>query len=307
MNSTFTVQSDANGTRLDTWLKSQIQEMSRSRIQSLIKSGHITANEKTLNAHQKVRQDMEIHVEIPPPVEIKEIIPEDIPLDVLYNDKDIVVINKPAGLVVHPAPGHASGTLVNALLYHFPNISGINGCLRPGIVHRLDKDTSGTIVVARNDHSMKNLSDQFKERLVHKQYTAIVHGLPRPDKGRIETVIGRSNHDRKLMSTRTNSGRNAITNYELIETFGGFSLLKIIIETGRTHQIRVHMTHIGHPIVGDQQYGKRKINTSIHQPSRQMLHAKQLAFSHPTTNKQIEFTAPLPPDMQKTLTLLQSL
>ncbi|MCK5849832.1 MAG: RluA family pseudouridine synthase [Kiritimatiellae bacterium] len=308
VKSTLIVPADADEARLDTWLKSQIPEMSRSRIQALIKSGHITANGKCLNAHQKAKHNMEIHLDIPPPVEPDEIHAENIPLDILHDDDDIVVINKHAGLVVHPAAGHASGTLVNALLYHYPNIAGINGCLRPGIVHRLDKDTSGAIVVARNDHAMQNISDQFKNRLVHKQYAAIVHGLPRPDHGKIETLIGRSAHDRKLMSARPHSGRHAVTNYKLVEALGEFSLLKVIIETGRTHQIRVHMSHIGHPVAGDKQYGKRKTpaNASLPQPSRQMLHAERLAFSHPTTGNLVEFTAPLPVDMQEMLSQLRT-
>lgn len=296
--------SDA-GKRLDVWLDEQLPELSRSRIQALIREGHITVDGTGTTPHRKIRSGMAVSVEIPPPVNV-DLVPEPIPLDILHEDRDTIVINKPAGLVVHPAAGHASGTLVNALLHHCPDIEGIGGEKRPGIVHRLDKDTSGVMIVAKNDAAMAAIMTQFKAGEVYKEYLALVRGIPAPAANTIETLIGRSKHDRKKMSARPPTGRNAVTHYETLETFTDCALVKAVIETGRTHQIRVHLAHIGHPVLGDRQYGGKCSVFSVRcsgkeEPvsiPRQMLHAHILGLVHPTTEKNMQFTAPIPPDMQ---------
>jgi 23S rRNA pseudouridine1911/1915/1917 synthase len=298
---------DATGRRLDVWLTEQLADLSRSRVQSLIKSGRVTVGGKQIRPHAKVAKAMEVDVDIPAPQPPPQLAAENIPLDILHEDSEIVVINKPAGLVVHPAAGHWAGTLVNALLYRCRDLAGIGGEIRPGLVHRLDKDTSGALVVAKNERSMKKLANQFKKRRVHKEYVAVVMGIPRPSAGRIETLIGRSASDRKKMSTKPASGgRNAITRYEVVESFERTSLVRLVIETGRTHQIRVHMAHIGHPVVGDKQYGRsmRGLNLPV-TPDRQMLHAEVISFLHPSQNRKVEFHAPLPEDMLELLNELR--
>ncbi|MDD4872204.1 MAG: RluA family pseudouridine synthase, partial [Kiritimatiellae bacterium] len=242
-----------------------------------------------------------------PPVAPVEVTGENIPLDGVYEDSDIIVVNKPAGLVVHPAAGHPSGTLVNALLYHCSDLAGVGGEMRPGIVHRLDKDTSGVMVAVKNERAMNILARQFKNNRVGKEYVAVVHGIPDPRSGRIETLIGRSGSDRKKMSVApVSKGRVAITNYEVVEEFGDFCLVRLKIETGRTHQIRVHMAHIGHPVAGDGQYGGRKTlkHDELH-PARQMLHAAVLSFNHPGTNKRVTFKAPIPDEIKEFITRLR--
>jgi 23S rRNA pseudouridine1911/1915/1917 synthase len=294
---------NAVGLRLDVWLASRVHDLSRSRIQALIKSGQITVAGKIARPHTKVMKGMEVDVDVPPPSEPRELIPENIPIEVLYEDSDLIVVNKPAGLVVHPAVGHYCGTLVNALLYHCRDLAGIGGETRPGLVHRLDKDTTGALVVAKNELAMKKLANQFKKRTVHKEYLAIVHGTPKPASGRIETLIGRSAHDRKKMSVKpASNGRIAISRYEVVERFKKASLVRVTLETGRTHQIRVHMAHIGHPVIGDRQYGEspRHLNLQI-EVGRQMLHAELLSFLHPGQHKRVEFRAPLPEDMKNLL------
>jgi len=300
---------DATGRRLDVWLTERLTDLSRSRIQALIKSGHVTIGGKQLRPHAKIAAAMEVDVDIPAPQPSPKLAAENIPLDILHEDSEIVVVNKPAGLVVHPAAGHSSGTLVNALLYRCRDLAGIGGEIRPGLVHRLDKDTTGALVIAKNERSMRKLANQFKRRTVHKEYIAIVAGIPRPTAGRIETLIGRSAHDRKKMSTKpATGGRIAVTRYEVVESFDQTSLLRLIIETGRTHQIRVHMAHIGHPVVGDKQYGGnvRRLNLPVG-VNRQMLHAELLSFHHPTENRKVEFRAPLPEDMQALLDELRKI
>lgn len=281
------------GQRLDVWLEKRIEDLSRSRIQDLIREGHITLDGRAVKAHQKISEGMVVTVNIPPPVEASAVA-ENIPIDVIHEDKDIIVVNKQPGLVVHPAAGHARGTLVNALLFHCKDLGSIGGEIRPGIVHRLDRDTSGVMVAAKNDNSLEFLVNQFRSGEVSKEYAAIVHGRPRPSKGTVETLIGRSTRDRKKMSASPARGRKAITHYEVTETFEETSLLRVRPHTGRTHQIRVHMAHAGHPVVGDGTYGRRHAATAA---MRQMLHAKTLAFRHPGNGDEVTFHAPLPLDM----------
>ena len=300
---------DDAGLRLDVWLSRHLPDLSRARVQALVRAGHVDVKGGRALPHQKVTDGLVAVVTLPPPAELDALLGEDIPLHILHEDSEIVVVNKPAGLVVHPAAGHASGTLVNALLYHCDDLAGVGGVKRPGIVHRLDKDTSGVMVVAKTDRAMAALTGQFRRGVVDKEYAALVHGLPNPTVGRIETLIGRSRHDRKKMSAEPGSGRRAVTRYRVTDVFGAVSLLGVQIETGRTHQIRVHMAHIGHPVVGDRQYGGRKARSGPpgHMPpaARQMLHAARLAFAHPRTGQQVEYRAPLPPDMEEMLEALR--
>jgi 23S rRNA pseudouridine1911/1915/1917 synthase len=287
------VAPEDTGRRLDVWLASELEELSRARVQSLIKSGAIRfANGSKTKANIKTTEGMKLTVELPDaaPVAIEA---EDIPLDIIHEDSEIIVVNKPAGLVVHPAPGHASGTLVNALLFHCDDLAGVGGEIRPGIVHRLDRDTSGVMIVAKSQAAMDSLSLQFSERKVSKEYIAIVNGVPHPGIGRIETEIGRSSHDRKKMSVNPSSqGRIAISNYHVMEVMGDYCCMRVGIETGRTHQIRVHMAHIGHHIVGDRVYGKRgekmKLPITV---KRQMLHAAKLTVFHPSSGEAMTFEA----------------
>lgn len=294
------------GVRLDSWIAGALDDLSRARVQALIKSGSIRfADGSPIKSHAKTVAGSEIVVDMPP-AQAVAIEPEDIPLDVLHEDGDLIVINKPAGLVVHPAPGHASGTLVNALLFHCTDLEGVGGELRPGIVHRLDRDTSGVMVVAKCQSAMEALGRQFSERHVEKTYMALVHGVPHPGVGRIETQIGRSSRDRKKMSATPRHGRDAVTNFHITEAFTDFCCMQIGIETGRTHQIRVHMAHIGHPVVGDAVYGGRYSRRSLPAPaSRQMLHAATLSFDHPGTDDHVTYEAPLPDDMLSLLSALR--
>ncbi len=300
----LTVSPDDGGGRLDKWLSARSPELSRSRIQALIKSGDVTVDGASVKSHHKLTSGELVAMHIPA-AEPVDLVAEDIPLDILHEDDDLIVINKPAGLVVHPAAGHSSGTLVNALLYHCKELPGISGELRPGIVHRLDKDTSGAMVAAKSDVAMASLSEQFKARLVEKEYLAVVWGVPDPASGRLETPFGRSNGDRKMMSVHTNSDKVAITAYEVEECFPGASLLRVRIETGRTHQIRVHLAHLGHSVVGDRVYGRRRKRELPVPVTRQMLHAEKLAFQHPRAGKRVAFTAPLPDDMRELIDALK--
>lgn len=302
---TLIVPPEGAGRRLDAWLATQRRDLSRARIQDLIRAGHVTVNGRPVKASSGLVAGMTVSLEVPLPID-SELRPESIPLDVLYEDDDLLAINKPAGLVVHPAAGHASGTLVNALLAHCPNLPGINGEKRPGIVHRLDRDTTGVIVVAKTDLAMRALVDAFKARTVRKEYAALVWGVLTPPAGRVETLIGRSSHNRKKMSASPSRGRAAITLYETVETFADASRLKVRIETGRTHQIRVHMAWLGHPVIGDKDYGRQRPNRlTTPLPTRQMLHAERLTLSHPRTGKELTFAAPWPEDMRVLLAALQ--
>lgn len=292
--------SDA-GQRVDVFL-AMASGFSRSRIQSLIRDGKVISGQKGVSVvckdSVKVGDAYCIDVPEPQPAEPEA---QQIPLDIIYEDAAIIVLNKPAGMVVHPAAGHADGTIVNALLYHCEDLQGIGGTLRPGIVHRLDKDTSGLLVVAKDEKSMQVLAKQFQSRTVRKEYRAITVGIPSPSQGRIETEIGRSSADRKRMSPHPSSGgKHAITNYRVMDHNDVFAFVGVHIETGRTHQIRVHMSHIGCPIAGDQVYGARraKLWKSSFPALRQMLHAAQLEFQHPASLDKMCFCAPVPEDMR---------
>ena len=291
--------------RLDKLLIERYPDFSRSRIEGLIKSGFVTVNgAKAEKAGMKVSETDSIEVEIPPPVPaVPE--PEDIPLDVVYEDADMLVVNKAPGMVVHPAPGHFTGTLVNALLHHCPDLSGIGGVARPGIVHRLDQDTSGLIVVAKSQRAMDSLVKAFASHTaIEKTYIAICHGRPRLESGRIENLIGRHPVDRKRMAIVQRNGKNAITNWRVLTTpqdtaRSGVSCLECKIETGRTHQIRVHTASLGCPVRGDKQYGKSALDKRLTPvPLRQMLHAWRLTLWHPVESRKMTFTAPLPDDMR---------
>jgi len=296
----FEKVADQSGARLDVWLAEQQPEHSRARWQSLIKDGMVTVNGKTVKPNHKLRAGERVEWTIPAPVDA---VPqaEDIPLNILYEDRDMIVINKPAGLVVHPAAGNETGTLVNALLHHCDDLAGIGGEKRPGIIHRLDKDTSGVMVVAKNEASLNALAHQFKERETEKEYLAIVRGIPAPPRGMIETTIGRHPIFRKKMTVNVRNGRHAVSHYEVIEKFADAALVRVKIETGRTHQIRVHMAHIKHPVIGDEVYGRR---FDIKAP-RQMLHAAKLSIRHPDGAERMQFSAPLPDDMEMLLKRLR--
>lgn len=292
--------------RLDKVLLSRHPDFSRSRIEGLVKAGFVTVNGAVASkAGMKVSDGDEIVVEIPPPVPaVPE--PEDIPLSVVFEDDDMLVVDKPSGMVVHPAPGHFTGTLVNALLAHCPNLSGIGGVARPGIVHRLDQDTSGLIVVAKTQAAMDSLAKAFaSHKNIEKTYLAIVHGRPRLDSGRIENMIGRHPVDRKRMAILERGGKLAITNWRVLPEMAAnqskdrlFSVVECRIETGRTHQIRVHMASLGCPVIGDKTYGKGALDRRLDPvPPRQMLHAWRLKLWHPVKGVEMSFEAPPPPDM----------
>lgn len=303
---THKVNESDSGQRLDQWLQQQQADTSRARIQQWIRDGHVLVNGSPQKPRYAIRGGDRVTVSPPAPAPV-EVEPEEIPLDILFEDGDLVVLNKPAGLVVHPAPGHHSGTLVNALLHHCHDLAGIGGELRPGIVHRLDKDTSGVMVVAKNESAMQLLTQSFKARSVRKHYQALVRGSVTPASGRIEGLIGRDPHHRKRMSAKVARGRNAITNYCTVETYSEATLLDVEIETGRTHQIRVHMAHIGHPILGDAEYGHYRSLADGTPAPRQMLHAARLALNHPRTHLPMEFSAPLPADMRDLIQHLRTL
>ena len=288
---------DAAGVRLDVWLARRCAPLSRSRLQTLIGAGQVTVDGRPASARTKTRPGQQVCVNVPPPAPA-EPQPEALPLDVVFEDADILVLNKPPGIVVHPAPGHAGGTLVNALLHHCDDLGGVGGVERPGIVHRLDKDTSGLLVVAKNDAALNALAAQFQAGRVCKRYLALVHGRPARAQGSIETTIGRHPVDRKRMAVDPPHGKQAVSHYEVLETLGDLTLLQVRIETGRTHQIRVHLAHLGLPIVGDPVYGSHARDRALPEcPSRQLLHAAELAFDHPIDGRRLVFQRPPPPDM----------
>ena len=284
------------GSRLDSYATSRCPQLSRSHVQRLIEDGLVTVNGRASKSGYKLREGDRIVVDVPSPQPIAPQ-PEDIPLSIVYEDDDLLVIDKPAGLTVHPAPGHSEHTLVNAILAHCPLLS-INGSIRPGIVHRLDKDTSGLMMIAKNDTAQRDLSNQIKSRSVLKQYTVLVHGRLSPEKGVIDAPIGRDPNARKRMAV-VGSGREARTRYSVLKYFKGYTLLEVTLETGRTHQIRVHMAATGFPVVGDAVYGKKSDIVA-----RQFMHACRLGFNLPSSGKRVEFTAPLPGDLEEAVELV---
>ena len=293
-----------SGIRIDRFLSEQLPEHSRSYIQKLIKDGQVSIEGKAVKSNYKITGSEEIALLIPDQV-IPDILPEDIPLDILYEDQDLIVINKPKGMVVHPAAGHYSGTLVNALMYHCKNdLSGINGVMRPGIVHRIDRNTTGSLLVCKNDFAHNAIAEQLKVHSITRRYRAIVHGNLKDDQGTVDAPIGRHPIDRKKMAIEPRNGRNAITHYRVLERFGNYTYIECQLETGRTHQIRVHMSSIHHPIVGDDVYGPAKCPFSGLQG--QTLHAQVLGFIHPRTGEYMEFSAPLPEYFENLLTKLRS-
>ncbi len=300
----FTAEEQDAGMRLDIWLTAKLDGVSRTRAQTWIAAGCVRRNKMPARRNDKIRPGDSVFVEIPPPP-VTELKPEPIPLAIMHEDYDIIVLNKPPGLVMHPSVGHASGTLVNALLHHPTAPTPPGPATRPGIVHRLDRYTSGLVVVAKNQQALAELSEQFKKRAVMKKYTAIVWGTPNPSKGVINAAIARSKRDRKKMAVAGSGGRAASTAYSLLEALGPVSLLDLGIKTGRTHQIRVHLTFLGHPVLGDPQYGTRSCRNLPCAPDRQMLHASELAFTHPASGEPMTFMAPMPPDMISVLTALR--
>lgn len=296
-----TAEAEDAGTRIDVCLAAKLG-VSRSNMQKLLEEGRVKRGDKVLKANYKVRAGEVYTVDIPEPEPI-EAVPEDIPLDIIYEDDDVVVLNKARGMVVHPAPGNYTGTLVNALLYHCKNLSGINSAIRPGIVHRLDKDTSGIMIVAKNDAAHIALSQQIQSKTAVRTYLAVVRGNIKTDSGTIETQIARDKNDRKKMAVVKDGGREAITDYEVLERFGKYTLVRCKLRTGRTHQIRVHMEYLGYPLVGDPKYSPMKTPFAI---KGQALHSHTLAFTHPRTGGRMKFEAPLPEDMHKIITRLHN-
>ncbi|MDF2945911.1 MAG: ylyB [Bacillales bacterium] len=290
------------GQRLDKVLSDRLTDYSRSQIQTWIKDNDLLVNNETIKGNYKCKKGDKISI-IVPEVEELEILPENISLDIAFEDDDVIVVNKPKGMVVHPAPGHYTGTLVNALLYHCKDsLSGINGVARPGIVHRIDMDTSGLLMVAKNDFAHEKLVDQLQKKTVTRKYLAIVHGEIPHERGTIDAPIGRDTADRQRMTVTEDNSREAVTHFEVIEKFKDFTYVECILETGRTHQIRVHMKYIGFPLAGDPKYGPRK-TLDI---NGQALHAAVLGFNHPRTNEYIEFSRPIPEEMNRLLQFLKN-
>ena len=288
----FSIDCNTEGQRIDRYLSDKLEDRSRSYIQKIMKEGYVKVNQKPVKSNYRLSFGDSVEVTLPEAKE-PDIVPENIPLDILYEDQDIIMINKPKQMVVHPAPGHYSGTLVNALMYHCGDeLSGINGCMRPGIVHRIDMDTTGSLVVCKNDKAHQSLSEQLKVHSIRRIYVAIVHGNIKEDSGTVNAPIGRHPTDRKKMSTHWKNGRDAVTHYKVLERFGDYTYIQCELETGRTHQIRVHMASIGHPLVGDEVYGPKKCPFKGLQG--QTLHARTLGIIHPTTGKYLEVNAPLP-------------
>lgn len=288
----FQISEELEGERIDKALSLLMDSLSRSFIAKLIRDGLVSVNQKAIKSSYTVKTDDEVVFTLPPSVQ-PDIVAENIPLEILFEDKDVIVINKPKGMVVHPAAGHYSGTLVNALMYHCgDDLSGINGVMRPGIVHRIDMDTTGSIIVCKNDIAHNHIAAQLKEHSITRKYHAICHGVIKEDSGTINKPIGRHPNDRKKMAVNDKNGKEAITHFKVLERFRDYTYIECQLETGRTHQIRVHMSSIGHPLLGDEVYAPgRKHNFHL---NGQTLHAKILGFQHPSTNEYIETDAPLP-------------
>ena len=298
MEYTFVVDSAQAGQRIDKFLSENIPDKSRSFIASVIEDGAAVVNNRTVSKSYKVTAGDEVCVTVSEACEL-EAVPQNIPLDIVYEDDDLIVVNKPKGMVVHPAAGNPHGTLVNALLYHCQgNLSGINGVLRPGIVHRIDKNTSGLLVVAKSDRAHFSLSEQIKEHSMTREYRAVIYGHLKEQDGEVDAPIGRSTIDRKRMRVTDKNSKHAVTHYTVLEEFRDFSYISCRLETGRTHQIRVHMSYIGHPLAGDDVYGPKKVITEL---SGQCLHAVRLGFIHPVSGDYMEFTSELPDYFNKFL------
>ena len=310
------IEKEDRGTRLDRFLIRATEEMSRTYLQRLIRDGNVTVNDKvTKQPSYTLRDGDRVCLTLPPPRPLDSVAPEDIPLDILHEDSHLLVLNKPAGMLVHPAKGVNVGTLVNALLAHCTDLSGIGGIERPGIVHRLDKGTSGILVVAKTDVVHRGLSMQFERHSITRQYTAIVCGTPAKTTGTIDARIARSRRDRRRMTTVETGGRHAVTHYEVLERYPKFARLQLTLETGRLHQIRVHLQHMGHPVAGDAVYGGDQrarndadtaaLQQALAQLQRQALHARLLGFTHPATGENLTFSAPMPKDMQQVVGALR--
>lgn len=298
----FQVTEEYEDERIDKYISQLIDSLSRSFIQKMLKDGKVQVDGKPVKANYRLKTDEEIVFELPDAVE-PDILPEDIPLDILYEDDALLVVNKPKGMVVHPAAGHYSGTLVNALMFHCKgNLSGINGVMRPGIVHRIDKDTTGSLLVCKNDFSHNCIAAQLKEHGIVRKYRAIVHGMIQENEGTIHTTIGRHPTDRKKMAVNVKGGKDAVTHFKVLQRFSSYTYIECQLETGRTHQIRVHMDSIGHPLLGDEVYGCRK--SPFAHLQGQTLHAMILGFRHPVSGEYIETTAPLPEYFEKLLSIL---
>lgn len=320
----FHFTSNKSGTRLDRFIEGQhlatihsSRQLSRTYIQQLIRDGAVTVNGKISKPGYKLRKGDLVVLSLPDPEPLAAIPPEFVPLDIIHEDSSLIVINKPAGMLVHPASGVYTGTLVNALLGHCNDLSGIGGTERPGIVHRLDKDTSGVLVAAKTDHAHRTLSAQFEAHSTSRNYVAAVCGIPDPGAGTIDEQIARSHRDRRKMTVVKTDGRRAVTHYEVLEVYDGFSLLRLTLETGRLHQIRVHLSFLGYPVAGDPVYGGGRERALSDAPSiavrqaliklnRQALHAETLGFDHPETNERLEFSAPMPSDMLQVVNSLRS-
>ncbi len=295
----LTAEACDDGLRVDKFLSEEIEDYSRSFLQKLIKEGLVSVNEKAVKANYKLSVGEKIRVQVREPEEVS-IEPQDIPLDILYEDSDVLIVNKPKGMVVHPAAGHYRDTLVNGIMYHCrDSLSGINGSLRPGIVHRIDKDTTGVLVVCKNDQSHNRIAEQLKEHSITRRYRAIVMGTLKEDTGTVDAPIGRHPTERKKMAVNERNGKRAVTHYRVLQRFRGYTYIECRLETGRTHQIRVHMASIGHPLLGDTVYGPaRQPFPSL---EGQTLHAMVLGFLHPSTGEYMEFEAPLPAYFQELL------
>ncbi len=286
---TLNVSDSDKGARIDKFISDNVEELTRSAVQGLMEKGKILVSGKSVSKNYKLRDGDTVEVEIPEP-EPMDALPEDIPLDIVYEDSDLLVVNKPKGMVVHPAHGNHSGTLVNALLHHCgDSLSGINGVIRPGIVHRIDKNTSGLLIVAKNDAAHLHLAEQIKVHSFTREYEAVASGYFKETEGTIDAPIGRHKTDRKKMCVTTENSRNAVTHYSVIRQYGGYAHVRLRLETGRTHQIRVHLAYIGHPVLGDDVYGKAYKGIE-----GQCLHARKIGFIHPTTGEYMEFTSELP-------------
>ena len=300
----FFIEEKDSGQRIDQYLSHRMEDVSRSQIQKMIQENLIKVSDKPVKPNYRLISGDSIQVEFREP-EVLDICPENIPLDILYEDSDLLILNKPKQMVVHPAPGHPSGTLVNALMYHCgAELSGINGVIRPGIVHRIDMDTTGSLIVCKSDLAHQKIAEQLKEHSITRVYEAIVHGNLKNDTGTINAPIGRDSKDRKKMSVRSRNGRPAVTHYKVLERFGQFTYIQCRLETGRTHQIRVHMASIGHPILGDGVYGPRKCPFPGLQG--QTLHARTIGIIHPRTGEYLEVEAPLPSYFEALLRKLRS-